>query len=99
MIKLTVAYIEKIITEKHGWQIKPYHSPVTLTRSIFQSVCKEKQKLDYFFFFFPKKKNNNNTSIYLFLAVLDLCGSLGFFSSCGAQASYGVASLIAEHRL
>ena len=67
MIKLTVAYIEKIITEKHGWQIKPYHSPVTLTRSIFQSVCKEKQKLDYFFLFFQKKKKKQQQHQYLLI--------------------------------
>ena len=111
MIKLTAAYVEKIITEKHGWQIKTYHSPVTLIRSIFQSVCKEKQRLDYFsffVFFFPKKKKQQTPSIYLFFAVLDLCCCLGFFSSWGEWGLslvavhgllMGVASLVAEHRL
>ena len=50
MIKLTAGYVEKTITEKHRWQIKRYRSPVTLIGSVFQSVCKEKQKFDYFSF-------------------------------------------------
>ena len=84
MIKLTAAYVEKIITEKHGCQIKPYHSPVTLTRSIFQSVCKEKQKLDYFSFLQKKKKQHQ------YLLIWGCVGSLWLL---------GLFFLVAVHRL
>lgn len=57
MIKFTVVYVENTITEKHKWQIKTeYASPVTLIGSIFQSVCKEKQKFNYVPFFFNLKR-------------------------------------------
>lgn len=42
-------YIKNGIAEKHKWQMKTHCSPVTFTGSIFQSVCKEKQKFNYFF--------------------------------------------------
>ena len=109
MIKLTAAYVEKIITEKHGWQIKTYHSPVTLIRSIFQSVCKEKQRLDYFSFFalfFPKKKKN---PVLTYFWLCWICVAAWAFSLAGVNGGYslvvvhglliGAASLVAKHRL